>query len=353
MVIVSTQHCSHRAVRRHPLCEALAVPLQIYLTYYQQFETERMQLDGRVITTNQSFYDMTAEYLAVGELQSLRYRVFCLPTSNRIRVCTPPRSAAANILHLEPQTVTATQPDVYFVVANSPVVQYTLNYSITYRYISNVIDFQSNSSLETVRICKHAARSSTVALRRYIIARVLHVSVCVRAAAEDGCTASDRVSNRVCHRPRGCHGKAHAHWLCHCVSEVNHCRGWLTQVLAPCTCDTVTLQIEREKSRIYGMFMLVPMQVIKRLASQAQKSLEQMQNVLANQDQDALIGDHDGDGPGHGALADEEEQRVDWSEIKLKSVKARAVSKDYTWSSMLCVKLSIPLLICIVSLHWH
>lgn len=42
-------------------------PPQIYLTYYEQFLTMRVQ-DGHVVYTNQTFYDMMAEYLAVGTL---------------------------------------------------------------------------------------------------------------------------------------------------------------------------------------------------------------------------------------------------------------------------------------------
>lgn len=60
--------------------------------------------------------------------------------------------AAANIMYLTPATINSTEPDVFYVVRNSEIVQYTLNTSITYRYQANVIKFANNSTLAKVAV---------------------------------------------------------------------------------------------------------------------------------------------------------------------------------------------------------
>jgi trehalose utilization protein len=57
---------------------------------------------------------------------------------------------AGNILYLDPANTTLNESDIWHVMRNNGPVQYTLNMSITYRYVSNAAKFERNNILETV-----------------------------------------------------------------------------------------------------------------------------------------------------------------------------------------------------------
>ena len=65
-------------------------------------------------------------------------------------------------------------------------------------------------------------------------------------------------------------------------------------------CARACTQVEAEKYRIYKAFMFVPTSIVKRLAAQAQKRLDQMQNLTdCNDEFDERSMDEAGTGPGN------------------------------------------------------
>ncbi len=125
------------------------------------------------------------------------------------------------------------------------------------------------------------------------------------------------------------------------------------------------LQIERAKFKVFGIFLKVPMVVIRHLLKAAQRSFEAK---VAEMERDTDTGSvHSADDRG-----DDDDVRcllsrrcpllrrltlemsraqggIDWSAVEFASSEDRVISRNRKWSLLLCGRFSAPLVVAIVS----
>lgn len=95
--------------------------------------------------------------------------------------------------------------------------------------------------------------------------------------------------------------------------------------------------MERQRFNIYKAYMHVPMTVLRRLHSRAQKRFEDMLRLSEDGGGDATDDEDDGQG-----------EEAEWGEVGAMQGKHRNLRRDYGSSVRLCVSLSVPLAICLV-----
>ena len=109
-------------------------------------------------------------------------------------------------------------------------------------------------------------------------------------------------------------------------------------------------QMERVRYKIYETFMCVPLQVIKRLQRQAEKRRGDMERQI-DEDSDGVppADNHDADADADNTHDQYDDAEVDWSTVVYTGFKRRHMLRDRKSSMQLCLTLSFPLLVCLVS----